>query len=135
MYNPNILTLPFLGRPTSAQTEEHPSHRLSDFPVCSRSEVTVTNTFRTCTPRSLLPSQALDLANVYLENAGKATDSEIALVLCHDTEVSLSQAKKNADQSVIDGIAETYGGLGKQLEELRRDNEAQAIYKKAEKLG
>ncbi|KAG0228281.1 hypothetical protein BGX31_006630 [Mortierella sp. GBA43] len=86
-------------------------------------------------PRSLLPSQALDLANVYLENAGKATDSEIALVLCHDTEVSLSQAKKNADQSVIDGIAETYGGLGKQLEELRRDNEAQAIYKKAEKLG
>ncbi|KAG0228280.1 hypothetical protein BGX31_006629 [Mortierella sp. GBA43] len=86
-------------------------------------------------PRSLLPSQALDLANIYLENAGKVTDSEIALVLCHDTEVSLSQAKKTADQSVIDGVAATYSGLGKQLKELGRDSEAQAIYRKAEKLG
>jgi hypothetical protein len=86
-------------------------------------------------PRPLLPSQALDLANIYLENAGKVADSEIALVLCHDTEASLSQAKKTADQSVIDGIAATYSGLGKQLEELGRDGEAQAIYKKAEKLG
>ncbi|KAG0229164.1 hypothetical protein BGX31_006292, partial [Mortierella sp. GBA43] len=86
-------------------------------------------------PRSLSPSQALGLANVYLENAGKVADSDIALVLCHKTEMSLSKAKKDADQSVIDGIATTYGSLGKQLVELDRDSEAQAIYKKAVKLG
>jgi hypothetical protein len=43
---------------------------------------------------SLLPEQALELANIYLDNARKATDPYITLVLCHDTEVSLSQAKK-----------------------------------------
>jgi hypothetical protein len=36
---------------------------------------------------SLLLQQALDLANIYLENAFNAKDSEIALVLCHDTEM------------------------------------------------
>ncbi|KAI8346000.1 hypothetical protein B0O80DRAFT_431220 [Mortierella sp. GBAus27b] len=43
---------------------------------------------------SLSAKQALELAKVYLENARNADDSNIAMVLCHDTKVSLSQAKK-----------------------------------------
>ncbi|KAF9349015.1 hypothetical protein BGX34_002105, partial [Mortierella sp. NVP85] len=83
--------------------------------------------------------QALELANVYLENANNASDANISLVLCHDTEVSLSQAKKAAkyseNQALIDGIAAAYVDLGKLLERRGHGNEAQSSYKKAEKLG
>jgi hypothetical protein len=81
----------------------------------------------------------LDLANIYLEHAGKAQDPEIALVLCHDTEVSLFQAKRAAkhaeDPTLRHGIATAYIGLGRVLDGQRREAEAKAIYKKAEKLG
>jgi hypothetical protein len=82
--------------------------------------------------------QSLDLANIYLEHASKVTDPDIALVLCHDTEVSLLQAKKaskHADQSVRHGIATAYIGLGKVLEKQGRGTEAKAIFKKVEKFG
>lgn len=88
---------------------------------------------------SLSPLQALELANVYLENAIKAKDPYVALVFCHDTEVSLSLAKKNSKrngiQAVRKGIANTYIGLGKQLDSRGRHREATVSYKKAEKLG
>ncbi|KAF9358576.1 hypothetical protein BGX34_008869, partial [Mortierella sp. NVP85] len=88
---------------------------------------------------SLSLQHALDLANIYLENASKAQHPDIALVLCHDTEVALSQAKKAAkrteDPTVRHGIAITYIGLGKELDSRGHDNEAQASYKKAEKWG
>ncbi|KAG0228904.1 hypothetical protein BGX31_006419 [Mortierella sp. GBA43] len=85
---------------------------------------------------SLSSKQALELANVYLENARSAVDLDIALVLCHDTEVSLSQAKKHPDnQTIIEGIATAYGDLGSQLEIRGNDSGAQAMYKKAGKLG
>lgn len=46
-------------------------------------------------PRDTLsPLQALELAIIYLENACKADDLVITFVLCHDTEVSLTQARK-----------------------------------------
>ncbi|KAF9346581.1 hypothetical protein BGX34_003796 [Mortierella sp. NVP85] len=87
---------------------------------------------------SLTPQQALNLANVYLENARDATDTDIALVLCHDTEVSLSQARKAArhddNQTVVEGIASAYFDLGKVLERHGYSTGAQASYKKAEKL-
>ncbi|KAF9358422.1 hypothetical protein BGX34_008941 [Mortierella sp. NVP85] len=83
--------------------------------------------------------QSLDLANIYLDHAGKTLDPDIALVLCHDTEVSLFQAKRAAKQGddhvVRHGIAAAYIGLGRVLELRGRCNEAQGIYKKAEKLG
>jgi len=83
--------------------------------------------------------QALELANIYLEYAGKTKDPDVALVLCHDTEVSLFQAKKAAkhgdDQAVRQSIATGYIGLGKVLEIRGRRSEARAIFKKAEKLG
>jgi hypothetical protein len=91
-------------------------------------------------PRALLtPQKALELANIYLENAFNAVDSDIALVLCHDTEVSLTQAKKSVkhdkDQTVTKEIATAYISLGKLLESLHHDGGAQSSFKKAEKLG
>jgi len=91
-------------------------------------------------PRAYLTAQqALELANVYLDNAINAKDADISMVLCHDTEVSLSQAKKSIkhteNQILVDGITAAYMDLGKLLERYGHDTEAQASYKKAEKLG
>jgi hypothetical protein len=83
--------------------------------------------------------QALDLANIYLENASKSTDPDITLVLCHDTEVSLSHVKKAAknseDKSVHGRISTVYVGLGDLLDSKGHRGEAQAFYKKSEKWG
>ncbi|KAK3809436.1 MAG: hypothetical protein J3Q66DRAFT_405440 [Benniella sp.] len=91
-------------------------------------------------PRSSLsPQQALKLANVYLENACNADDIDVALVLCHDTEISLYQAKKAVkraeDQYVVKEIGAVYIDLGNLLERQGHSNEAKASYKKAGKLG
>ncbi|KAK3807050.1 MAG: hypothetical protein J3Q66DRAFT_374914 [Benniella sp.] len=90
-------------------------------------------------PRDILsPMQALELANVYLEKASKSNDPFLALVLCHDTEVSLSQAKKTSKgievQVMREGMASAYDNLGGLLTRHGRRDEAQAFYKKAEKL-
>ncbi|KAK3807065.1 MAG: hypothetical protein J3Q66DRAFT_374926 [Benniella sp.] len=88
---------------------------------------------------NLLPMQALELANIYLENACKTNDPYVALVLCHDTEVSLSQAKKASKrlevQAVREGVTTAYGMLSRLLESLGRRDEALAFHKKAAKLG
>ncbi|KAF9362570.1 hypothetical protein BGX34_005917 [Mortierella sp. NVP85] len=89
-------------------------------------------------PRGNLPLQkVLDLANLYLETACKSTDPEVTLVLCHDTEVSLSQAKRDAknikDESVHDTVATIYASLGALLDNQGHLDEARAFYKKAEK--
>ncbi|KAK3809438.1 MAG: hypothetical protein J3Q66DRAFT_405442 [Benniella sp.] len=91
-------------------------------------------------PRSSLsPQQALKLANVYFENARNEGDGDIALVLCHDTEISLSQAKKavkfSKNPDVIEEIGTVYIDLAKLLERHDYHNEAKAFYKKAKKLG
>ncbi|KAK3820439.1 MAG: hypothetical protein J3Q66DRAFT_439412, partial [Benniella sp.] len=86
---------------------------------------------------SLSLQQVLDLANIYLENACKASDPDIALVLCHDAEVSLSQVKRVAkhteDKTMREGIATAYIGLGELLNNQGHRDEAQAFYKKSEK--
>jgi len=83
--------------------------------------------------------QALELANIYLDNARKTTDPYIALTLCHDTEVSLSQAARGSKRMklpvVREGIATAYVQLGWLLKNRRLHDEAEAFYKKAEKLG
>jgi len=88
---------------------------------------------------SLSIQHVLDLAKIYLEGASKAQHPDIALVLCHDTDVALFQAKKAAkrikDQVVLHGLAVAYIGLGKELENRGRKSEAQTSYKKAEKWG
>ncbi|KAF9920652.1 hypothetical protein BGZ65_011054, partial [Modicella reniformis] len=91
-------------------------------------------------PRGILSAQqSLELANVYLENANRVPDNDIALVLCHDTELSLSQAKKSAkreeDKAVSKRVATAYIELGKVLNGRGHHIEAKASYKKAEKLG
>src|ERR1041384_3047053 len=81
--------------------------------------------------------QILDLANIYLENASKSTDADIVLVLCHDTEVSLSQVKKavkhKEDGEMIEEIIAIYIGLGDLLASKGHRDEAQAFYKTSEK--
>jgi hypothetical protein len=83
--------------------------------------------------------QALELAGIYLENASNSTDPDIALVLCHDTEVSLSQVKKvarnNEDKTMHGRIATVYIGLGNLLDSNGYRDEAKAFYKKSEKWG
>ncbi|KAK3812119.1 MAG: hypothetical protein J3Q66DRAFT_442894, partial [Benniella sp.] len=87
---------------------------------------------------NLSHEQSLQLANIYLEHAEKAPDPDIALVFCHDTEVSLFQAKRAAkhadDQKVRHEVGTGYIRLGRVLEIRRHHNEAKAIYKRAEKL-
>jgi hypothetical protein len=89
--------------------------------------------------RSLSPQLALDLANVYLEGAYNARHPSIALVLCHETEVSLNHAKRAArnakNQKVIQGIATAYIDLGRLLEMHKHGNESQIMFKRGQKLG
>jgi len=86
---------------------------------------------------SLSLHQVLRLANVYLENARQETDATIALVLCHDAEVSLSQVKRAAkhtkDKDMREGIASIYNGLGDLLDNQGCGSEAQAFYNKSAK--
>jgi hypothetical protein len=88
---------------------------------------------------SLSLQQSLELANAFLGTATKLQDHDVALVLCHETEVTLFQAKKLAkrseDKSGRQRIALTYIGLGKVLESHQHPSEAADIYKRAEKLG
>ncbi|KAI8347463.1 hypothetical protein B0O80DRAFT_490603, partial [Mortierella sp. GBAus27b] len=91
-------------------------------------------------PRDILsPLQALELAKVYLESAIKAKDHYIALVLCHDTEASLSQARKGSKgveiQTMREEIIAAYMKLGDLLDSRGHRDKAQASYKRAEKLG
>jgi len=91
-------------------------------------------------PRSSLSlQQILELAHVYLDNAHKATDLNVALVLCHDVEVALSRGKKAAkrtsDKAIQDGVATVYFRLAGLLDSHGHRAEAQAFFKKAEKFG
>jgi hypothetical protein len=83
--------------------------------------------------------QVLDLANTYLANARNAPDPNIALVLCHDTEVSLSHVKRASknteDKAIREGIATIYAELGDLLDTQGHRDEAQAFHKKSEKWG
>jgi hypothetical protein len=88
---------------------------------------------------SLSPQKALKLANMYLESADNVDDDEIALVLCHDTEISLKEAKKAVrrveDQYLIQEIADVYVQLGDHLNSRGHPDEAKVSYQKAGKLG
>ncbi|KAI8355188.1 hypothetical protein B0O80DRAFT_507024 [Mortierella sp. GBAus27b] len=88
---------------------------------------------------SLSLHQLLELANAFLGSASKVQDRGVVLELCHEAEVTLSQAKKLAkrseDKSGRQRIALAYIGLGKVLENYQHPSEAADIYKRAEKLG
>lgn len=99
----------------------------------------VFNSFLSSSRGNLSLQHALDLANIYLKSVSIAPHPDIALVLCHDTEVTLSQAKKAAkrskNQDVLHGIATAYMELGRELDNRGHSSEAQESYKKAEKWG
>ncbi|KAF9363088.1 hypothetical protein BGX34_004881, partial [Mortierella sp. NVP85] len=88
---------------------------------------------------SLSPEQALELANIYLENSSKTVDPSIALVLCHDTDMTLYQAKRHIKPSknpkLAKRIATTYISLGHMLTDLNQAKGAQASFRRAKKLG
>ncbi|KAG0211331.1 hypothetical protein BGX31_001697, partial [Mortierella sp. GBA43] len=90
--------------------------------------------------------QALELTHVYLENAYRTKDPDVAMVLCRDAEIALSQAKRATKkhpanpndtmyQSLRDGVATAYIDLGRYLDRRGYQSEATNICKKAEKWG
>lgn len=90
-----------------------------------------------------MPHQNLELAKTYLELAkaylGRARntkESDVALLLCHDTKLSLSSAKKatkhSKNRELCKEIASTYTGLGDVWKANGHLNKAQACYKKAQ---
>ncbi|KAK3824934.1 MAG: hypothetical protein J3Q66DRAFT_436113, partial [Benniella sp.] len=101
--------------------------------------------FRSIVPspkNSLLPHQILGLTNVFLENAFKSSDHDIALVLCHHAEAALTQMKditkvKSSTapehRALHEGIAKAYYDLGRLLDGQRHRDEAQVFFKKSEK--
>ncbi|KAF9996994.1 hypothetical protein BGZ65_007425, partial [Modicella reniformis] len=92
---------------------------------------------------TLSPQKALDLTNVYLENARKVNDPQLALELCRDAETSLSQVMKmdlnpprdTQDQPLRERVASSCFELGQLQDHLGSGDKAQASYKKAGKLG
>ncbi|KAG0234640.1 hypothetical protein BGX31_004488 [Mortierella sp. GBA43] len=99
------------------------------------------------TPKGALSlHQALELCNIYLDNAFKTNDRDISLLLCHDAEATLSQAR-NTDKKIPDhfkdakyhvarsGIATAYIDLGKLLELQGHGDVAELARKKTEKWG
>ncbi|KAG0346837.1 hypothetical protein BGZ54_005083, partial [Gamsiella multidivaricata] len=98
-------------------------------------------------PRKALSAQKeLELTNIYVENARKTKDREIALVLRDDAEAALSRMKRAAkktfttslsveDQALRDGFAGACFEHANLLESLGYSEMAQVSYKRAEKWG
>jgi hypothetical protein len=86
---------------------------------------------------NLSHQKALELANIYLDHVEKTRDADIVMVLCHDTEASLHQARKTArhNKTMQHKTATVYIRLGRVLAIQRYPKQAQAFYSKAEKLG
>ncbi|KAG0347309.1 hypothetical protein BGZ54_004945, partial [Gamsiella multidivaricata] len=96
--------------------------------------------------KALSPQKELKLVSVYVENARKIEDQEIALVLCDDAEAALSRMKRTAkktlitplsaeDQALRDGFAGACLEHANLLESLGYSEKAQVGYKRAEKCG
>ncbi|KAG0224038.1 hypothetical protein BGX31_008229, partial [Mortierella sp. GBA43] len=104
--------------------------------------------------RNIVPShlsalslqQSLDLTNMYLANAYSTKDNDLALVLCHDAEIALSQAKTASKeypahakdtryQMLREGVAAAFIDLGKLMDRQGYQEKARTICKKAEKWG
>lgn len=86
----------------------------------------------------------LQLTDVFLDNAYKIGDIDVALVLCQHAEGALTQARGTTkkvsrtepeDQALRERIATAYFDLGKLLDSQDLQAEAQAFYKKSEKWG
>jgi hypothetical protein len=73
--------------------------------------------------------QALDLTNLYLENASNSTDPDIRLVHVKKA------AKRNDDKAMHERIGAAYIDLGDLLDTNGHQEEAQAFYKKSLKWG
>jgi hypothetical protein len=88
---------------------------------------------------ALSHSQALELAGIYLADAlNVKKDIVVSLMLCRNTEESLLLARKTAKRQAskeLEEIGEVYGKLCHLVHSLGFQKKAQALYKKALKLG
>lgn len=94
---------------------------------------------------ALSPHQVLQLTNMFLENASKADDDDIALILCQHAEAALSEAKSTSkkassssdpdDQVVSKNIAAAFYKLGNLLENHGYRDQAQVFFNKCKKWG
>ncbi|KAI8602910.1 hypothetical protein EDD21DRAFT_352310 [Dissophora ornata] len=102
--------------------------------------------FRNVFSSSLSVQQALELANLHLENAHNTKDPELVLTCCNYAETTLSRMKTVAKKTVISSsradhqalrsdVAAAFFEHGKLLDSLGNHTKAQASYKKAEKWG
>jgi len=94
------------------------------------------------TPKSALSSlHALKLSNIYLENATRTADNkndhDIALMLCHNAEVALSQVrsanKKAGYPTVLGDMIAAYNNLSNLLQRLGYEAEARKLRNKTER--
>jgi len=91
-------------------------------------------------PKSALPSQqVLRLSNIYLADAARVVDNnndhDIALMLCHNAEVTLSQVtnKKAGYKAVLGEVIAAYNNLSNLLKQLGYTAESQKLLNKTEK--
>ncbi|KAG0220885.1 hypothetical protein BGX31_010414 [Mortierella sp. GBA43] len=103
--------------------------------------------------RTIVPSpkgalslhDVLQLTNIYLENASRANNNNVALVLCQNAEAALSQMRSSSkkpptsssdnEQATHGDVAAAYYNLGRLLEHHGYRDEAEAFHKKCKKWG
>ncbi|KAI8345703.1 hypothetical protein B0O80DRAFT_431425 [Mortierella sp. GBAus27b] len=105
--------------------------------------------FRHAIPSSeytLTPRQALHIADVYLRNALRENDHDIAMVMCRHADILLNQSKvfqstsstsssDPEDQALREFGATAYSDIGKVLEAHGHQSRARIFYGKCRKLG
>ncbi|KAF9985171.1 hypothetical protein BGZ65_011527 [Modicella reniformis] len=91
----------------------------------------------------LSPENGLKLAMSHLENARKAADSDLALMLCNEARVALSRIERftleallrtdiNQDQTLCGEAAYVVSELDKMFTTLESQDKTQASYRKTE---
>lgn len=97
-------------------------------------------------PRLLSVQQTLVLTSICLESAQKSENTELALELCSDAEAALSRikgsqrkslitSKKDKDQTLSKGIANSYANLSALQGGLGRSRKARVNFKKSVQWG
>ncbi|KAI8345079.1 hypothetical protein B0O80DRAFT_431879 [Mortierella sp. GBAus27b] len=87
-------------------------------------------------PRDLSLHQRLEVTLAHLDNARNATDPTVALVFCHETEMSLYKLQSTTrfianQKPIYMEIKKIYIGLGEVLDAHGHSGVAQAYYKES----
>ncbi|KAI8346090.1 hypothetical protein B0O80DRAFT_431109 [Mortierella sp. GBAus27b] len=100
--------------------------------------------YRPVTKRPFIASSGSGSRRYFLESASKTIDNDVVLVLCHHAEAALSRMKRPTkkasastdpkDQALRERMAAAYFDLGKLMDNQEYQEEAEAFYKKAQKM-